>query len=129
MGGTVFVQDPETSEFPGMPLAAVNTGKVDAAFAPEVIAREIVKIDTGSTAAVRPDLISRSEFDLLYQLVYGKTGNRFNHYKQSVVSRRIRRRMYLLGVPSVQAYTQLLSDSDSEAAMLSSDLMIGVTQR
>jgi two-component system CheB/CheR fusion protein len=127
VGGTVLVQDPETAEFPGMPSTAINTGQVDRVFSPEGIAKEIVKMQAGRTASGAGDLVSQSEFDILYRLVHEKTGNRFNHYKRSVVARRIKRRMYLLGVPSVQAYAKLISGSNSEAALLSSDLMIGVT--
>ena len=43
-GGTVFVQDPETAEFSGMPLAAINTGQVDGVLPPADIAREISEI-------------------------------------------------------------------------------------
>ena len=44
MGGSVFVQDPQTAEFGGMPLAAINTRQVDGVFAPADIAREILKM-------------------------------------------------------------------------------------
>lgn len=127
MGGTVFVQEPETAEFPGMPAAAVKSGQVDSVLAPEDICRAIVKMGTGVAAPSLDSRISASEIDVFYRLVYEKTGSRFNHFKRSVVARRIRRRMYLLGVSSLQAYAQMIADKDSEAALLASDLMIGVT--
>jgi two-component system CheB/CheR fusion protein len=127
MGGTVLVQDPQTAEFSGMPSAVINTGQVDRVFSPEGIAKEIVKIQARRAASGTGDLVSQSEFDVLYRIVQEKTGNRFNHYKRNVVARRIKRRMHLLGVPSLQAYTQLISVSNSEVALLSSNLMIGVT--
>ncbi len=43
-GGTVFVQDPATAEFPAMPLAAINTGQMDGVLSPQDIAREILKL-------------------------------------------------------------------------------------
>ena len=125
-GGTVFVQDPATAEFPAMPLAAIGTGQADGVFPPEDIAREILKIRSvvpeGSDNVITP-----SQFETFYQLIREKTGYSFNHYKKQVVGRRIKRRMYLRGISSAQDYIKMVADEDSEADMLASDLMIGVT--
>ncbi len=127
-GGTVFVQDPSTAELPGMPLAAISTGQVDEVLRPEDIAREIVKLASADAVRTgRDDVVSTAQFETFYRLIHQKTGYRFNHYKQSVVNRRIRRRMYLSGVTSVQDYIQVVTDKEQEAAALASDLMIGVT--
>ncbi|MEJ2696184.1 MAG: PAS domain S-box protein [Candidatus Sulfobium sp.] len=123
MGGNVFVQDPETAEFPGMPLSAVNTGQVDRVLPPEDIAREVLK-----TLSVREEeLITPLEVGAILGVIYEKTGCRFNHYKKSVVSRRVRRRMYLHGISSVKEYMDIVADKDEEASALASDMMIGVT--
>jgi two-component system CheB/CheR fusion protein len=128
MGGTVFVQDPATAEFTGMPLAAISTGRADGVFPPEDIAREIIKI-YGSLAVPegRDNVISPSQFEAFYRLIREKTGYRFNHYKKSVVGRRIRRRMCLRGLTTVQDYIQIVAEKDPEADSLAADLMIGVT--
>jgi two-component system CheB/CheR fusion protein len=127
-GGTVFVQDPETAEFGSMPLAAIATGQADAVLSPEDICRELLNIqDIGTAAVSREPVITPEEYDSLFRVLLDKTGGRFNHYKKSVVGRRIRRRMYLHGVSSVKDYIELVSSRDSEAASLASDLMIGVT--
>ena len=125
-GGTVFVQDPATAEFPAMPLAAIDTEVMDAVLSPADIAREILKLHGSGVVSVT-DLASLADFEAFYQAISQKTGYRFNHYKKSVVARRIRRRMYLHGVSSVGAYLEMLGKNDSEAAALASDLMIGVT--
>ncbi|HUJ69423.1 MAG TPA: PAS domain S-box protein, partial [Syntrophorhabdales bacterium] len=125
-GGTVFVQDPATAEFPAMPLAAIDTEVMDAVLSPADIAREILKLHGSGVVSVT-DLASLADFEAFYQAISEKTGYRFNHYKKSVVARRIRRRMYLHGVSSVGAYLEMLGKNDSEAPALASDLMIGVT--
>ena len=127
-GGTVFVQDPATAEFPELPQAAIKTGQVDSVLSPADIAREIVKL-LGSGAVTEPPdkLINPAELEPFYLLIREKTGHRFNHYKKSVVSRRIRRRMYLQGLTSVTEYLNAVADKPGEAALLASDLMIGVT--
>lgn len=127
-GGTVFVQDPDTAEFPAMPAAAVSTGQADGVLPPEEIAREILKIcGTGAVAAPAESVIAPGELEAFYRVIQEKTGRRFEHYKKSVVGRRIRRRMYLRGVSSVADYIKILNDRDAETAALASDLMISVT--
>ncbi|MGD1074883.1 MAG: PAS domain S-box protein [Thermodesulfovibrionales bacterium] len=127
-GGTVFVQDPATAQFPELPQAAINTEKVDSILPPTDIAREIVKLISSGVVTVAPDkLINPSELEPFYLLIREKAGLSFNYYKKTVISRRIRRRMYLHGVASVSEYLDMVANKDGEAALLSSDLMIGVT--
>jgi two-component system CheB/CheR fusion protein len=127
-GGTVFIQDPKTAEFDSMPLAAIATGQADAVLSPEDIAAELLKLQGIGQAAVSRELpITPEEFDAFFRLIREKTGSRFDHYKKNVVSRRIRRRMYLHGLSVVKEYLNMLSTRDPEAALLASDLMIGVT--
>ena len=127
-GGTVFIQDPATAEYPAMPLAAINTGEPDGVLAPDNIAREILKFHrSGMVSSSVDEFMSPADFDLLFRLVDERTGHHFNHYKKNVINRRVRRRMYLHGVSSIQDYLKLLAGKDSEAVQLASDLMIGVT--
>ena len=127
-GGTVYVQDPDTAEFNSMPLSAIATGQADAVFSPEDIARELLKIERIGVAAARSlDPITPEEHEAFFRILLDKTGGRFNHYKKNVVTRRIRRRMYLHGATTVKEYLDFVSSRDTEAASLASDLMIGVT--
>ena len=127
-GGTIFVQDPSSAEFPGMPLAAIDTGDADDVLAPPDIAKEILKFyNSGSTTAASAALPSPAELEQIFRLINDKTGYRFQHYKKSVVIRRTRRRMYLHGIPLFSSYLEMLARKDNEAASLANDLMIGVT--
>ena len=127
-GGTVFVQDPATAEFTSMPLAAINTCQVDGVFKPDEIAREILGLQAPIEVTVSPDSeIAPEDFEAFFRLIYEKTGHRFNHYKKSVVGRRISRRMHLRGVSSTRDYIDMIAKNDHEAALLGADLMIGVT--
>lgn len=49
MGGTVIAQDEETSEFFGMPSAAIHTGNVDFVLPLEEIAPALVKLVYGDS--------------------------------------------------------------------------------
>ncbi|RJQ23280.1 MAG: PAS domain S-box protein [Nitrospiraceae bacterium] len=125
-GGTVFVQAPATAEFPGMPLAAIDTGKADGVLSPEEIAAEILKLH-GAASISTEGVITGEDFETFYRLIIEKTGYRFNYYKQNVINRRIRRRMYLRGVLSVKDYMEMVAENDAEAGALAADFMIGVT--
>jgi len=48
MGGRVIVQDPVTASFASMPLAAINTGAVDAVLPLSEIAAELMTLSRGS---------------------------------------------------------------------------------
>jgi two-component system, chemotaxis family, CheB/CheR fusion protein len=127
-GGTVFVQDPATAQFPELPQAAIKTGRVDSVLPPPDIAREIVKLFNSTAVTQSTDnLINPTELESFYLLIRERTGLRFNHYKKSVISRRIRRRMQLQGIYSVSEYLNVVADKPGEVALLASDLMIGVT--
>ena len=127
-GGTVFVQDPATAEYPDMPLAAINTGQADGILPPEGIAGEILRFHGSGVASASDDrFMTPVLFDSLCQMMNERTGYHFDHYKPSVVARRVRRRMYLHGVATVNEYLKFLTASDQEAGQLASDLLIGVT--
>ena len=127
-GGTVFVQDPATAEYPYMPLSAIKTGQIDGVLAPDDIAREILKYHrSGIVSVVAEESISPVDLDSLFELIDKQTGHHFNHYKKSVITRRVSRRMHLQGVSTMEAYLELLVRKDSETAQLALDLMIGVT--
>ncbi|MEJ2031487.1 MAG: CheR family methyltransferase, partial [Deltaproteobacteria bacterium] len=126
-GGTVFVQEPATAEFSSMPLAAIAAGHADAVLPPQEIAREIQKVVTRGAVTAKEPTITSKEYDALFRMLLEKTGSRFTHYKKSVLSRRIKRRMFLHGVSTVQDYLDLATTRDAEAVALTSDLLIGVT--
>ncbi len=127
-GGAVFVQDPATAQFPELPRAVIKTENMDGVLAPPDIAMEILKLLRSGAVTDTPDkLITTDELEPFYLLVREKTGHSFNHYKKSVISRRIRRRMYLQGISSITDYLRSVADKPGEAALLASDLMIGVT--
>ncbi|MEJ2689387.1 MAG: CheR family methyltransferase [Deltaproteobacteria bacterium] len=127
-GGIVFAQDPASAQYTSMPLAAIDTGYVDSILPPDRIAREILALRLfGDEPSCPADDSDSAWVRSFYQLLHEKTGYRFDHYKQKVASRRIRRRMILRGVPTLENYLEMVRNRDAEAALLAADLMIGVT--
>jgi PAS domain S-box-containing protein len=127
-GGVVFAQDPGTAGHPSMPLAAIDTGHVDAILSPERIVQELMTLRFScDVATCDMETSDKAWVRDFYHLIREKTGYRFDHYKQMVAARRIKRRMSLRGVPTSKAYLEIVRNRDAEALLLAADLMIGVT--
>jgi two-component system CheB/CheR fusion protein len=67
------------------------------------------------------------QFNAIFDLLYRKTGYRFNYYKHPMIWRRISRRLCLLGITNFDDYVSVLESDDQEARNLASDFMISVT--
>ncbi|MBD3243020.1 MAG: hypothetical protein GF331_20680, partial [Chitinivibrionales bacterium] len=127
-GGCVIVQDPATARFPSMPQTAIDAGAADLVLTPAAIARSAAGIDEVCRAAEHIDDLTTPEHQqTFFGVLYRATGYRFEHYKQNVVERRVRRRMHLRGAPSVHDYMDMLRHDPGEARQLATDFMIGVT--
>ena len=135
-GGFTMVQTPDTAEFPGMPQSAITAGVADRVLAPHEMPaalmdylghlptdREFGADDTG--LAEGPETAER--FKAVLALVLAKTGNDFRLYRPAMLRRRLRRRMVLKSCDQLADYLALLEHVPDEAAALSSDFLIGVT--
>ncbi|MDF1586199.1 chemotaxis protein CheB [Marinimicrococcus flavescens] len=128
-GGLTLVQDPETARYDGMPSSAASTGLVDHVLA------------AGEMAACLGAYFGRAAGDPLAGtqsaghdpveeitgLLRGHVGHDFGRYKRSTLTRRIARRMQVVGAPDAQAYIDRLKDDAAEAGRLFHDLLINVT--
>ncbi|WP_295441359.1 chemotaxis protein CheB [uncultured Thiodictyon sp.] len=132
-GGLTLAQSPETAKHDAMPQSAIEAGLVDHVLPPEALAAKLLEhagyVTTAghsSTAALEPELASR--LGRICALIRQHTGHDFANYKEGTLLRRIRRRMQILHVPTVDAYLAGLERDMTEAESLVKDLLIGVTQ-
>lgn len=134
-GGFVFVQDPATARFDGMPRSAIATGQVDVVAPADELAQRLLS----HLRAPRPGDAERSPvparqpavtepLDGILERLLATSGIDFRHYKPSTVLRRIERRMQVLHAPSLAAYLDRLSESDTEPVLLRRELLIPVTR-
>jgi two-component system, chemotaxis family, CheB/CheR fusion protein len=132
-GGITFAQDPITTDHPSMPLSAIATG-VDFVCSPEAIADEIQKL------TAHPSLFSKTDggrqFDhpedqenlgTILRFLSKNVGTDFTNYKQTTISRRIKRRMMLQKIETFAAYLKVLKRDSAEIENLCDDLLIKVT--
>jgi two-component system CheB/CheR fusion protein len=146
-GGLTLVQTPLSAEFPSMPQSAINAGTADLVVLPSAMASALSKflehgpldlarpsaqaasVDPTADRASDPTLDPALEANLkeILALVLARTGNDFGLYRSGMLKRRLARRLALLGCEGVPSYVQLLAHSPSEASILSSEFLIGVT--
>jgi len=127
-GGIVFAQD-ESARFDSMPRSAVSGGSVDFVLPPKEIAREIVRIARLSYLLTDDGTRRLSEAQLgeVFAILRATHDVDFTHYKPNTIERRIRRRMTVNRVDSLDDYLAFLKSRPKEVEELYSDLLIRVT--
>jgi two-component system, chemotaxis family, CheB/CheR fusion protein len=131
-GGSVFAQQPETAQFDSMPRNAIATGSVDYVLDPEALSSKLSRWIEHLMENVQPNpnaepLIPVNDRIRILELVQQRTQNDFRLYRETMVNRRILRRMQLCHCPSIAKYTALLETTPKERDNLSDDFLIGVT--
>ncbi|HEX5436638.1 MAG TPA: chemotaxis protein CheB [Gemmatimonadaceae bacterium] len=141
-GGITFAEAPESAQYDSMPRAAIATGCVDFVLPPAEIAAQLTYLSRHPYVRERevepaePDAESvaqapASEFPEppreVFQLLKGRSGVDFSHYKRGTLTRRLRRRMLLTHIDTVPEYVELLEREPAEIDTLCRDLFICVT--
>lgn len=129
-GGLVFVQDPGTAKFDGMPYSAIASGQIDFILSPESIAEELVLHHKKPAAAVIVDSLPPEDEPVLLDilsLVKHKTGCDFTLYKRPTIIRRLTRRMAFNNY-TLADYLEFLRQNDEEANLLTKEFLVGVTR-
>ncbi len=132
-GGITFAQNPDSAQYAGMPQSAISAEAVDFVLSPEKISKELSKI------AKNPQLV-RAEIEAQEPKAKKETGLRkifillrssynvdFSHYKETVVHRRVTRRMVINHVDNITKYAEYLETHPVELKALFDDMLIGVT--
>lgn len=131
-GGSVFVQQPETAQFDSMPRNAIATGKVDYILDPEALSSKLSRWIEHLMANVKPIQNTDPTIPVIHrkrilELVQQSSHHDFRLYRETMVNRRILRRMQLCHCTSIAKYIALLEATPKERDNLSNDLLIGVT--
>jgi len=134
-GGIVLAQDAETAGFDGMPRAAMQTGVVDVALAPNDLALRVIEFskekDKGALQRVEgatklpsgePGLFS------IFNMFRLHHGIDFALYKPATIHRRLERRMQICGFTDLDKYAVHIEEDEEERDYLFRDLLVEVTQ-
>ncbi len=129
-GGTVIVQKPETAEFDGMPVTAINSGNAEFIATPEEMSLILERITSNHFLKKSKKNINEDEegFDNILEILYKHSGIDFKLYKNSTLLRRIEKRLTIHQLNNFSEYAALLSKDANERELLVRDCLIGVTR-
>ncbi len=130
-GGGVFVQDPSSAKFDGMPHSAIDTGLVDVIAPAEELPDKIIAYLKHVTSVLKQDSPledkALSALEKVVILLRTQTGQDFSLYKKSTIYRRIERRMGIHQIERIADYVRFLQANPHETELLFKELLIGVT--
>ncbi len=128
-GGWILAQRPETAEFGAMPEAVINLLLADFIRGPEEIGAELLEILglCGKSGLEFSGANDPEKLQLLLELLENETGFNFQRYKESMLMRRIGRRLVANKLGSLAEYLLLVRRSRTEARCLIKEIFITVT--
>ncbi len=132
-GGMVMAQNPESTEYDGMPRSAIATGLVDYELPPAEMPAQLMTyvahaFGNPPRAASVPTPRAESALKKIFILLRSQTGHDFSQYKPSTINRRIERRMAVHQIDSIDSYVKYMQQTSPEVDALFRDLLIGVTK-
>ena len=129
--GVVFVQEPASAKFDGMPRSAIDAGLADVIAPVEALPGKISAYFQHVPIINKPgrpdEYIAQSALEKVVILLRGKTGHDFSLYKKNTIYRRIERRMGLHQISKIANYVRFLQENPQEVELLFRELLIGVT--
>lgn len=132
IGGAVFVQEPTSAAFDGMPRSAINQGLADFILAPRQIGAELVDfvhypnyplLVPSSSAEGNNESLSR-----ILKIIKNHLDYDFFSYKRPTLLRRIAKRIGITKSTTVENYIDYLHDNPEEKYILTQEFLIGVTK-
>ncbi len=129
-GGMVVVQDPDSTEYDGMPRSAIGTGLVDIELPPNEMPSQLIAYAAhafGDRGVRVKEAGSVSAMGKVFGLLRSQTGHDFSQYKPNTVRRRVERRMAVHQISKVEEYAAFMKRTAPEVDALLRDLLIGVT--
>ncbi len=128
-GGTIFVQDPETAQFDGMPNSAISTSLADFILPPAKLAEKVVQVTSNQFYSIEnePKKVVKETLESVLTEVQKSTGVDFSKYKTSTLLRRLEKRMNLHNIYSLEDYIPFLKKEKTEKLAIKQEFLIGVT--
>ncbi len=138
-GGITFAQTPDSAQYGDMPQSAISAEATDFVLSPDKIALELQKIAKNPHLA-RSEIVARDEtetkgekpkretaLNAIFTMLKSNCNVDFSHYKETVVNRRVTRRMVINQIEKMDNYTKFLRTHPNELEALYNDMLIGVT--
>jgi two-component system CheB/CheR fusion protein len=129
--GTVFVQDPESAKYDGMPRSAIDTGLSDFVLKPDEMPEKLVQfvrhsaLNGARLSAVAEE--TKEPMQQIFAILRARTSHDFSRYKQTTIRRRLQRRMSVNQINDIGDYANFLNENEDEIKALLKDILISVT--
>ncbi len=130
-GGTVFIQDPTTAQFDGMPNSAISSGYIDLILSPDMMAEELAEYLREAPFLKSFNALNNQEEAILVDildLIHKHTLHDFGNYKRPTIYRRLARRMLEKGIKSIGDYYNYLQGHPDEIKKLCDEFLLHVTK-
>ena len=132
-GGMAMAQNPESTEYDGMPRSAIATGLVDYVLPPAEMPAQLIAYVAHAFGRLpllvsAPSPAGEDGLKKIFVLLRVQTGHDFSGYKRNTVARRVERRMAVHQIERLEQYVSYLQQNPAEVDALFRDLMIGVTR-
>ena len=130
-GGVVLTQDPNFSDYDGMPNASIATHMVDIVGDPEMLGKQISKIistDSDLSGDASPLNVQADIYDQILKIISSSTNIDFSKYKETTIKRRIMRRMAIKGIQKTEDYHAYLKRNTGEIWAFAQDAFIIVSE-
>ena len=128
-----------SAQYGDMPQSAISAEAADFVVSPDKIAIELQKIAMNPRIA-RSEIAAKEETGLreakpkketalnsIFTLLKSNFNVDFSHYKETVVNRRVARRMVITHIKKMDTYADYLRSHPDELEALFNDMLIGVT--
>jgi len=132
-GGIVLVEDPLHAQFDGMPNAAIAATAVNFTLPPYALARELMRLNSGSEKNTTFLIIdpNKDDFKPLFESILEEiklnTGMNFKNYRHSTLIRRMEKRMFITKQNSLESYLKYIERDEQEVHILKDEFLINVT--
>lgn len=128
--GLAVAQNPDNAKYDSMPRNAIYTGLVDMVLDVHEMPESILNF-LDKSKLLKKEMEEDDEIELHLDTIFGELEERTHHefkgYKRNTILRRIRRRMQILQLDSLEHYAERVKEDSEEAQRLFKDLLIGVT--
>ena len=129
--GAIFVQDPTSAKFGGMPHSIIENGIADIIAPADELPNKIIAYLNHPRLLKKTDAIlenkTQNSLEKILILLRTQTGHDFSLYKKTTIFRRIERRMSLHQITRIETYVRFLRENPQEGKILFQELLIGVT--
>ncbi|MBC7000398.1 CheR family methyltransferase [Cytophaga sp. FL35] len=129
-GGTIFVQEPESAQFDGMPKSAISTNLVDYVLSSGNIADKVfnfVNHEIVLEVDGEEEAYDEKSYQAILFEIQKKTGINFKKYKPNTLLRRLAKRLSLHNINSLEDYLAYLKKKEEELEIIKQEFLIGVT--